>query len=91
MKREDVPKFVSILLDGRPVKWGESVFGFAGRERTLQIFNVDIDERRDLLRSLDRDKDRLEKAAGGPLVFVFHSVKQTKERYVEFSESLGKQ
>ncbi len=87
MKREHVPIVVSGLIGGRPVRWAPTerlVGDYDGRERTLEIFNADVPEQRPILEAVDRERLRLEKAAGGPLVLVFHSVKQSKTRHQEF-------
>jgi len=90
MKRAHVPYFVSRILGGRPVRWTppeRRVGDYDGRERTLHVFNVDVKEQRSVLERIDGHRASLEEAAGGPLVIVFHSVKQSSERYADFLRS----
>ncbi len=84
MKREQVPGFVSRILERRPVRWAppERLVGdYDGRERTLQVFLADAADQRRLLVTIDQHRPALEAAAGGPFVVLFHSVRQTTERY----------
>lgn len=87
MRRELVPLVVSGIIDGRPVRWAPPkrlVGDYDGRDRTLQVFNADPRDQRQLLDAIDAQRGPLEEAAGGPLVIIFHSVKQSAERYSEF-------
>ena len=87
MRREHVPLFVSRIIEGRPVRWAppkRNLGDFDGRERTLQVFNADAKDQRRLLDEIDRHRAPFEEAAGGPLVVVFHSVRQSAERHAEF-------
>jgi hypothetical protein len=85
MKRHNIPLFVSRLVDGRPVRWATSarlVGDYDGRERTLQVFNADPKEQDELLDRIDAHREALE--AEGPVVVIFHSRKQSAERYGDF-------
>ena len=87
MNREVVPFFVSRLIGGRPVRWvpeERSVGDYEGRGRTLEIFNADAKEQRRLLGEIDKHKSEIETASGGPLVVIFHSVRQSEERHAAF-------
>jgi hypothetical protein len=87
MKREHVPVVVSGLIGGRPARWAPAermVGDFDGRDRTLEVFNANVADQRASLEAIDRDRARLEEAAGGPLVIIFHSVRQSEARYGEF-------
>ncbi len=87
MNRALVPLVVSDLIEGRPVRWvptNRLVGDYDGRDRTLQIFNADPKDQRRLLDEIDKQRGPLEQAAGGPLVIIFHSVKQSTERYADF-------
>jgi hypothetical protein len=90
MKRERVPYVISRLIDGRPVRWApanRSVGDYDGRERTLQVFNADPKDQRRLLDVIDSNRAPLEEAVGGPLIVIFHSVRQSAERYADFVKS----
>jgi hypothetical protein len=87
MKREVVPLVVSGIVDGRPVRWAPAerlVGDYDGRERTLQVFNADACDQRRLRDAIDERRVPIEEAAGGPLVIIFHSRKQSVERYADF-------
>ena len=93
MKRELVPFVVSRLIGGRPVRWAPArrlVGDYDGRDRTLQVFNADPRDQRALLDVLDEKRDLLRAAAGGPLVIIFHSVRQSMERYGDFVKHFPK-
>ena len=87
MKRERVPFFISRIVGWRPARWATPVGDYDGREQTLHVFNADLGDQRRLLAEIDMNKKALEEAAGGPLIIVFHSVRQTEERYGEFAKS----
>ena len=87
MTRERLPFLVSRLLGWRPVRWGTPVGDYDGRDRTLHVFNADVPDQRRLRAEIDRQRASLQAAAGGPLVLIFHSVKQTRELYAEFARS----
>jgi len=88
--RADVPRRVAEIL-GHPARWaspGRSVGSYDGCERTLDIFNADAGEQLSLLRELRAERSDLERAAGGPLVFVFHTPAETQRLYVEVLRDL---
>jgi hypothetical protein len=79
---------VSALLDGRPVRWSVQQPGdYDGRERTLEVFNADAKEQRDLLRRLRPMRAALETTAGGPVVWVFHTRTESARLYSDFVEN----
>jgi hypothetical protein len=87
MTREQVPRAVSEILDDRPVRWapGELLRGdFDGRERTLEIFMAGATEQRRLLRALRERRAELAEAAGGSIVFVFHTPAESIRLYAPF-------
>lgn len=84
MTRDELPRAVSRLIDNRPVRWARTVGDYDGRERTLQVFCADPGDQRALLERVDADRARLEATAGGPLILIFHSVRQSRERYADF-------
>jgi hypothetical protein len=90
MNRASIPFVVSSLIDGRPVRWGRSVFHYDGCDRTLQVFNADVQDQLELRKRIDTRREELQEAAGGPLVIIFHSVKQSAERYGDFIASFPK-
>jgi hypothetical protein len=75
------------VLDGRPVRWANQPPGdYDGRERTLEVFNADAAEQRELMRKLRPLRGELEQAAGGPVVIVFHTRKESARLYPDFVE-----
>ena len=76
--------YVSALLDGRPTRWAEPVMDYDGRERTLEVFLADAAEQRDMLRRLRPVRSDLQRAAGGPLVIVFHTRAESGRLYADF-------
>jgi hypothetical protein len=83
LDRESIPARVSELLDRRPVRWGEMACDFDGRERTLEVFDADAREQRELLRRLRHVRSALDEAAGGPLVIVFHTRAESRRLYAD--------
>lgn len=84
LHREDIPRFISRLLDNRPVRWmpPECAIGdFDGRARALEVFNADPGEQRALLRRLRHDRPAIEHAAGGPVLVIFHTSSETRRLY----------
>jgi hypothetical protein len=78
---------VRALLDGRPVRWAPSRSGdYDGRERTLEVFNADAHEHLELIRRLRPIRAELAATAGGPVVFVFHTRKESARLYADFVE-----
>jgi len=72
-------------MDGRPVRWSSPRSGdYDGRDRTLEVFNADAGEQRELLRRIRVIRGDLEQAAGGPVVVVFHTRKESARLYSEF-------
>ncbi|MGH7286079.1 MAG: hypothetical protein ACRELY_31545 [Polyangiaceae bacterium] len=85
MTRDDVANFVSVYIE-RPTRWVPkdlSIGDYEGRDRTLEVFNADAVEQRSLMRTLEPVRPALEQAAGGPIVVIFHSRKQSA-KYAEF-------
>lgn len=83
LDRKAVPVRVSELLDRRPVRWGEMVGDYDGREHTLEIFDADANEQRGLLRKLRPVREALDEAAGGPIVLVFHTRAESRRLYAD--------
>ncbi len=91
--RADVPLAVSKLMGNRPVRWAppeKMVFDYDGRERTLQVFNAAAKDQLELLKALRPIRAELQKAAGGPLVIIFHSPEQSESRYGDFLATWSK-
>lgn len=84
MTRDELPRAISELTDGRPARWARTVGDYDGRDRTLQVFCADPRDQRALLARIDADRAQLEAVAGGPLIVIFHSVAQSRERYADF-------
>jgi hypothetical protein len=68
---------VSVLFDGRPTRWAESNGAYDGSDRTLEVFNVDHAERRDLMRRLRGIRVDMEQELGGPVVVLFHDRRES--------------
>jgi hypothetical protein len=83
LDRESVPMRVSALLDRRPVRWGEMIGGYDGSERTLEIFEADAREQRELRRRLRPVRAELDAAAGGPVVIIFHTRAESRRLYAD--------
>jgi hypothetical protein len=60
---------------------------YDGRERTLEVFNADAKEQSELLRRLRPMRAVLETTAGGPVVLVFHTRKESARLYSDFVEN----
>lgn len=76
---------VSESLDGRPVRWARNVVGdYDGRDRTLEVFNADPREQRELLRRLRPLRTELETAVGGPVIVIFHTREESARLYSDF-------
>ena len=79
MNVDDVPAIVAQLWR-RPARWvpEESLLGdFDGSTRTLQVFNVEIEEQFRILEQLEPLRPWLEGAAGGPILVMFFTTKQS--------------
>ena len=76
MTRDQIAERVAALLS-RPVRWASPLFYYDGCERTLQVFNADVPDQLEMLRQLEPHRPDLEKAAGGPIVVMFFSRKQS--------------
>jgi hypothetical protein len=88
--REDfVPQLV-LLFDGRPVRWAgppQTLGDYEGNDRTLEVFNADAAEQLELLRRLRPMRDELESAAGGPVIIIFHTRKESARLYQAFLQA----
>jgi hypothetical protein len=79
-----VPFLVSARIGDRPVRWAPPDVAsgdYDGRERTLEVFRVASGERRDLLRALRPVRDAIEAVAGGPVVVIFHTPRESERLY----------
>ena len=82
MTKEDVPRRIAQLL-GRRAQWASPascIPAYDGFDRTVEVFDADAGEQRALLRELRGERPELERAAGGPLVIVFHTRARSIER-----------
>ena len=88
MNRDDVPAIVAQLLR-RPTRLAseQALAGdYDGDERTLQVFDTELGDQLRLLEQLEQYRPWLERFAGGPIVVVFFSVKQSV-RHADFVSS----
>lgn len=84
-QRENVLKALKTILD-KPVRWAKQGAPDLPASRTVQVFNAEVEEHKHLLGQIDRYRKVFHTICGGPLVVIFHSQKQTKERYPEMLE-----
>lgn len=83
ISRVDVPRRVAEVL-GRPARWAataDSIGDYDGREHTLDVFDAEAREQLALLRALRAERAELERAAGGPLIVIFHTKAETRRLY----------
>ena len=85
--RDGLMQRISDLLSGRPVRWAQNVIGdYDGRDRTLEVFNADPAEQRDLFRRLRSVRQDMETRAGGPVIVIFHTTAESARLYSDFVE-----
>jgi hypothetical protein len=79
---------ISDALSGRPVRWAKNVVGdYDGRDRTLEVFNADAREQRELLRRLRPLRSEMVVTAGGPVIVIFHTRDESARLYSDFIRS----
>jgi hypothetical protein len=79
--RGQIPVTVSKII-GRPARWldHKNYAGrFDGSEQALEVFNVNADEQLQVLQTLQSCRSALEKKAGAPLMFIFHTEERSKK------------
>ena len=87
MRRAEVPYVVSSLMGCRPARWAPTarlLGDYDGRERTLEIFNAGPKDQLGLLATLRPLRAELRGAAGGPIVFIFHTEEESARLYADF-------
>ena len=85
--REELARRIRGVLSGRPVRWAQNVLGdYDGRDRTLEVFNADAAEQRELFRSLRPLRKEMEVVAGGPVIVIFHTRAESARLYSDFVE-----
>jgi hypothetical protein len=87
MTRTEVPYVVSKLMGDRPARWAPAallVGDYDGRERTLEVFNAEPKDQLDLRKALRPVRSAIQEAAGGPVVIIFHTEKESAKRYADF-------
>lgn len=83
--RDEIARRISDLLYGRPVRWVRNAVGdYDGRERTLEVFNADAREQRELFRALRPIRREMEAVAGGPVIVIFHTRAESMRLYSDF-------
>jgi hypothetical protein len=83
--RDDLVGRISDLLSGRPVRWARNVLGdYDGRDRTLEVFNADANEQRELFRALRPIRKEMEAIAGGSVIVIFHTRAESARLYSDF-------
>ena len=92
LARDDVPEEVSRALGGLPVRWAPAnaaAGDYDGRDRTLEVFLADAAEQREILGILRPERPRLEAAAGGAIIIVFHTRAETRRLYPEMDVAMA--
>lgn len=87
MNRDEVPSAVSRRLSGRPVRWAtrEQLVGdYDGRERTLEVFLADAKDQMALRAAIEVIRSDVAEAAGGPIVLIFHTTKESQRLHAAF-------
>ncbi len=85
--RDEILDRVAEVLGDRPVRWadpGQFIGDYDGRERTLEVFNADASEQRELLRHMRPIREELETVAGGPVVVIFHTRAESARLHARF-------
>ena len=83
--RDALARRISDLLRGRPVRWARNAVGdYDGRDRTLEVFNADAGEQRELFRALRPIRQEMEAVAGGPVIVIFHTRAESARLYSDF-------
>jgi hypothetical protein len=85
--REQLARKISFLMGERPVRWADQrrfLGDYDGRDRTLEVFNADPLEQRDLVRRMRPLRHELEEVAEGPVVIIFHTRSESARLYSEF-------
>lgn len=93
LTRDQIPELVSDVLACVPVRWSPPRAGLSvydGHERTLEVFNVPAREQRVMLRRLRTLRDEIDAAAGGDVVFLFHTPEESKRLHREFVDSFAR-
>jgi hypothetical protein len=60
---------------------------YDGRERTLEVFNADSGEQRDILRRLRPIRSEIEPIVGGAVIVIFHTRNESARLYADFIAS----
>lgn len=71
----------------RPVRWApaDQLWGdYDGRGNTIEIFNVDGPEQRELYRGLRSLREQLEGELDSALIVIFHTRKESQRLYSDF-------
>lgn len=68
-----------------PARWAEAhaLGDYDGRERTLEVFNADAREQLELLTRFRPLRSEVETVAGGPVIVIFHTTRETTRLYAE--------
>ena len=78
------------VFHGRPVRWAapkHTVGDYEGRDRTLEVFNADAKDQRELLANLRSIRAELEAVAGGPIILIFHTTKESARLHADFVQA----
>ena len=82
--RERLIPQIREVFEGRVARWSApSPCDYDGRERALDVFDADAAEQRDLLRRFRAIRPAVEAAAGGPVIVIFHTRKETARLYAK--------
>jgi hypothetical protein len=83
--RQDLLPGISAVFEGRPVRWAEphALGDYDGRDRTLEVFNADAREQLGLLTRFRPLRPDVEAVAGGPVIVIFHTTRETARLYAD--------
>ena len=90
MMREDLLPVIIAAFEGRPAGWAEAqaLGDYDGRERTLEVFNADARDQLDLLTHFRSLRPEVERVAGGPVIVIFHTTKETIRLYANVTSTV---
>lgn len=85
MTREELLPVIIAAFEGRPVRWAEAhaLGDYDGRERTLEVFNADARDQLELLTRFRSLRPAVESVAGGPVIVIFHTTRETTRLYAD--------
>jgi len=90
MTKQEIPYLISKLIGDRPVRWAEVTGNYDGNDRTIEVFETDVEDQRLLFKKLRSLREQSEENIGGPLVIIFHTKQESKRLYQDFIDAWHK-